>query len=249
MQDQEVKQEYQRLYLPSVFRTYEGVDPEKVGIRTFKGKDEKMIASLSYENFESKFNDIFSGVIVGLDVKNMTLGDRLYVLLWEVINSYSKTVPFNHTCSEGTCRFESTYEVDLTEIAVAELSDKYKEPIKTSLSNGNTVDLRLLTVKDELKVSEYEKNFKEDGWLYRYALTIVDDSKKDLEKLAFISELSSADVATIRAHQEVFFHGPKMEVRVTCSKCGAQEVVPLPFRIEYILPNGPSLRAYFRGAV
>lgn len=234
------------LALPSRFRVYD-IQPSAIRLRTFKGKDEKLIASLTHENFESKFIEILSNVLEGLNPRDLTIGDRLYIMLWETINSYVKFCTLDHQCSN--CFEKNQYDVDLSLLNVVELPDDFKEPYTIKVSGGKTINLRLMRVKDEEKAKDFEKNTKQSSWLYRYALTIVDDKMNDYEKMAMLEEMPAIDIALIRAFHEKFYHGPKMEVTVECKKCGASEVAPVPFRIELFFPYGETLKRYFGNAI
>jgi len=234
------------LQLPSKYLVY-NVDPKAVQLRTFKGKDEKLIASLSYENFESKLSEIIQNTLTGLDAKELTIGDRLYILLWQTIHSYTKMFSMEHQCT--SCFEKSKYDVDLTAIEVIDLPDGFKEPYPLTLSDGRTINVRLFRSKDEERAKEFEKATKQNPWLYRYGLTIIDAKMNDFEKMTMLEELPAVDVALIRAFHEKYIHGPKMEVTVECRKCGASEVALVPFRLELFFPFGEALRRYFGGAV
>ena len=237
--------QYVGVDFPSKYLVYPGLDLTKVGIRLLKGKDEKLIAELSYDNFERKFVEIIRNVMVGIDPREMTIGDRLYVMLWEAINSYSKIVDIETQC--GSCLQKVTYQIDLSQLAVIELPADFKEPYPIQLSNGNVVNMRLFRVKDEERLFDVQKAGHKT-WLYRFALSIVDD-KNEWDKVAYLEELNTRDLALIRAFHEKYYHGPKMEAITECPKCGVSEVTPVPFRLEFFFPYGKALRKYFGGTV
>lgn len=232
--------------LPSKYTVY-GIDPKTFKLRSFKGKDEKLIASLTYDNIESKFVEVLRNVMTGLDPRELTLGDRLYIMLWEAIQSYSKLCTLDYTCSQ--CLQKSSYDVDMSSFPVVDLPTAFREPYPVTLSGGQSVNLRLLRVKDEERAVAYEKATGQSAWLYKYALSIVDKKKNEMEKVAFLEELPSVDVAIIRAFHEKFNHGPRMETAVECPKCGASEVAPVPFRIDLFFPYGKTLGRYFGAAI
>lgn len=246
VKEPEILQLIEGLLLPSKFQVY-NVDPKTVQLRTFKGKDEKLIASLTYENFESKFIEILKNVLVGIDPRELTIGDRLYIMLWEVINSYTKFCTLDHQCSN--CYQKTQYDVDLSLVSVTDLPEGFKEPYPVKLTNGNIVNLRLLRVKDEEKTRDYEKATGQNAWLYRFALSIVDDKLSDVDRMTMLDEMPTVDIALIRAFHEKFYHGPKMEAMVECKKCGVSEVAPIPFRVELFFPHGDSLKRYFGDAI
>ena len=85
--------------LPSRCFPYEGVNLADVRIRPYKGKDEIFLAEINPINLEQKFVEVLKNVISGIDPEVLTLGDRLYIILWEYINSYSEITQIKTMCS------------------------------------------------------------------------------------------------------------------------------------------------------
>ena len=228
---------YFNISLPSKCLVYPGVNPADVKIRPFKGKDEKFIASMNYENLEKKFVELLKNVFVGVQPEKLTIGDRLYLLVWEVVNSYSPTVDAEIICKN--CFQRVVVTLDLSKLEVQELPDNYKEPYPITLSDGTVVNMRLFRVEDEIKVVDYEK-INPDSWLYRYALSIVSDEPID-KRVVFLENLPTKDIALIRGFHDKFYHGPIMEAPYVCPKCEIEEVVACPFRFEWLIPAGKTL--------
>jgi len=240
-----MEQNYTPLALPSKFKTYDNVDPTAVKIRVLKGKDEKLIAEITYDNIDRKFLDLMTKVIIGMDVKKMTLGDRRFIMVWLAINSYSKDFPVEFICQ--VCLQKIEYVVDLAKFEVLELPDDFHQPYTLTLSSGSTINVRLLTIEDEIKVADFEKA-GHNSWLYRYALSIVND-KKVLDNMEFLEALDVRDVAKIRAFQEKYDHGPVMSSVYECSKCGGNGKIAVPFRLEMLFPYGYALKRAFADGV
>jgi len=236
---------YKKIDLPSRCLVYPGVAPEDIKIRTFKGKDEKFIASLNYENLERKFADLLRNVLQGIAPEELTVGDRFYVLVWETINSYTPEVDIEIICKN--CFQRIVTSIDLSQLEVAELPDNFQEPYSITLSDGSVVSLRLFRVKDEIQIADYEKR-NPNSWLYRYALSLIDD-RPIQEKIDYLENLEAKDLAKIRAFHDKFYHGPIMESKYVCPKCQAEEVVDCPFRLEWILPFGKTLVRTFGNGV
>jgi hypothetical protein len=238
---------YFQIKLPSRCTVYKDVDPAKIEIRTFKGKDEKLIAEIGAENFEKKFVALLKNVMKGIDPIQLTLGDEMYVALWETINSYSKDYYVTHECEH--CLQKSEYTIDLsTQIDSVDLPEGFSEPQEVKLpDSGDLIKLRLLRVEDVLKVDEIAK-LGQNVWLYRYALSIV-DNQGIWDRVSYLENLSSKDIMYIRAFHDKFAHGPKMETSYSCQKCGGTGIMPVPFRLEMLLPYGKTLRRYTGDAV
>lgn len=233
---------YFPLDFPSKYRVYPDVDPSKVGIRTLKGKDEKLIAELTYDNFEKKFIEVLKNTLIGIDPRQLTIGDRMYIMLWQAINSYNKMAVIDTTCEH--CFQKMEMEIDLSTLQVIDLPIDFVEPYKIKLSTGDIVNLKIFRVSDEEKMYDVEKAGYQT-WLYRYALTIIDPKKGDWDKVAMLEEMDTRDLALIRAFHEKYTHGPKLETTLECPKCGGVGLVPVPFRLEMFFPYGKSLRRYF----
>jgi len=235
--------------LPSGCLVYPEIDksnPESIKIRTFKGKDEKVIAEISANNFDSKFLSILKNVVVGIDCAKLTLGDRMYLALWQTINSYSKDFTVEYECEH--CWKKATYVVDLSTLENIELPKDFKEPYQVRLpKSATTLNLRLLRAEDLIKVDELVKA-NQNVWLYRYALSIVND-KPVWDNLDYLENMDTQDLMVIRAFHDKFNHGPKMETNYVCPNCGGTGVLPVPFRLEMLLPYGKELQRYIGDAV
>lgn len=232
--------------LPSQCLVYKDVDPSQIGVRTLKGKDELLIAEMSGSNFDKKFLILLKNVLKGIDPEKLTTGDKLYITIWLVINSYSKIFPIEFECEH--CWQKAEYQVDLSTLKTNDLPGNFKEPYTVKLPKaGVEVDLRLLRYSDLLKVSEMEKQGK-NPWIRQFALSLVND-KNLFEKEEFLENLDGSDLAVIRCFHEKFFHGPKMEVVYECPKCGGTGVMPVPFRLEMLLPFGKRLEQYIGDAI
>lgn len=238
--------EYFSIELPSACKLYPGVDPSQVKIRAYIGAEEKIMSTITPANQEKKVIDILGRVLKGVDAKELTVGDRVHLLLWGVINSYSPMQRLRFNCE--FCFLALDQEFDLTTMESKPLPDDFKEPHELALSTGEKVMLRLLRLKDEVMVEDYWNRLKESGSAdngallhYRSALSVVGEKRnvKDIER--WIESLPSRDSARIRTFQDKFYHGPSMEFPYTCSKCGGAGRVPVPFRHETFFPFGRGL--------
>lgn len=235
---------------PSKCLVYSDVDlkqnPDQIQIRTFKGRDEKLIAEISNDNFEKKFVTVLKGVLKGIDPADLTVGDRLYLVVWEAINSYSKIFAIDVECEHCWSKF--VLDVDLSKLEVIELPKKFKEPYDIKLPiSGDIVKVRLLRVSDMLQINDLSRT-GENVWLYKYALTMVND-KTIWDNVDYLENLSTKDLMLIRGFHSKFEHGLKMETDYECPKCGGEGVMPVPFRLEILLPYGKKLERYTGDAI
>lgn len=251
---------YTHINLPSRCLTYDNVKPEEIGIRDILVRDEKIVTSSNYANLEKKFLVLLERVTIGLDINSLTLGDRMYLTVWLAVNSQDKNYDMSFDC--GMCGQAMKLTVDLSERDVVKLSKDFKQPYPVTLSNGDTVNLRLFTVKDEVAIANYEEQLRTviknpntdlenegDVWTYRYALSIVDDDKNIIDKQKYIEGLKTSDFAKIRVFQEKFYHGMDFSIKYICPVCRKGGTVELPFSMQLLFPSSDRLLAKYGDAI
>jgi len=222
-----MSEHYISVNLPSKCKTYEGVDPKGIAIRTLKGKDEKIIAEMTTSNFEKKLLEVFKNVVKGIDPSRLTTGDASYLMVWLAINSYSDEFGIELVCKE--CIQKIRVVIKLSQLEVKELPDDFEQPYVIELSDGKKLSLRLLTIEDEIAAVEYESKGK-NAYLYRLALSIVDKDMDIVQKERFLEDLDVKDLAKIKEFHDKFYHGPSFLTSYICPKCGAEGKVTVPFR-------------------
>jgi hypothetical protein len=234
---------FQTIKLPSLCRTYQGVDPESISIRTLTGEEERILAETKTSNYDRKILEVLKNVVQGIDVSRLTVGDRLYLLVWELMNSFSDDLPIIYICTNCGRKVDTVGK--LSSVEVKTLPKDYTEPVKRLLSDGRPVNLRLLTAGDEIKVSDYEASGGED-WIYRNALSIVSD-EDILKRMELYKSLPIKDTAIIRSFQEEFKHGPDMMFKLVCPECNEEDRIYIPFQVEFLIPTGEELIRNFGG--
>ena len=234
------------LDLPSQGKVYD-VPLDKIVIRPLWGGDEKLISELNIDNIETKYLSLFSNktrdgkpVVSGIDPSKLTLGDRLYILLWLRINSYSPKFKANLVCDY--CFEKINIEIDLTTVPEKTLPVDFKSPQEVTLDSGEKVSLRIFTVADEILAYDKEKKEGiEKTYLYRLALSIV-DSKTIPERIAFLEDLTGKDLSKIKYFHESNVHGPQLDkIPYVCPKCKEAGLLTLPFRPTWLIPSGTEI--------
>lgn len=228
--------------LPSGYRTYHDVHSENITVRPYTGEDESVLAQINPANIEKNFLVVLTRVISGIDPRNLTLGDRLYLIIWEYINSYSETVQVRQTCSN--CMEVVTFPVDLRKLEIKKLNPDLAIPTPVQLPvQGATVHLRPLTVGDEIAVEKIES--AGDAFLYRFARSFVgvDDH---VQQMVQMKTWPAKDVARIRYYHDVEAdHGPITSIKMGCPHCKEVEEVEVPFRLDFFHPEGSALGTCF----
>lgn len=234
---------YLPIQLPSGCRTYLNIAPEDITVRPYTGEDESILAQINPMNIEKNFLVILNRVISGIDPKMLTLGDRLYLIIWLYINSYSEMVKVKQLCSR--CLQEQEFSVDMRTFPTKMLNPSIQLPTPVVLPvSGTTVHLRPLNVGDEIAAEKLAASGT-DIHLYRYARTIVGQDDP-VGKMMEMQKWPAKDVARIRYYHDVEVdHGPIMTAHALCPKCGQEEEISVPFRFTFFYPEGSALTACF----
>jgi len=220
---------YRNIELPSKCAVY-NITPDQFQIRTLTGADEMALSELTSRNFETKLCTVMDRFIDGISSKDLTVGDRLYLLIWQKIQSYGSDYRVNDFICGG-CAMNKSHTFDLALMETKELG-KFDDTV--TLSDGTKVTLRPMLVRDELLVSKYESNGN-SSWLYRLALTIVDAEKDIMELVSWLGELPAVDIKEIRNWHKSVEHGTIMELEYECPTCGWRGQVAIPFRPDLLI--------------
>lgn len=223
---------YLPVNLPSKCKTY-GVDPKQIQISAYTGGDEVYIAEISIKSLDEKFAKVLDRCLKGIDPRQLTIGDRTYLMVWLCANSYSNLMVTMVTCPY--CGSVHQQQCDLFSVNSVELPDDYVEPKEITLSDGTPLKLKLTTVGDQIEIDAKEKDGF-NSWLYRWARSIV-NGKSPIDNMKWLESRGARDVAVIRGFHEKYQHGPDMKFTCKCNKCGEESVEAIPFRLEWFLPS------------
>ena len=233
---------YFPIQLPSRCLPYAEVKPEDITIRPYCGEDEIFLAQISHVNLERNFLSVLKRILQGLDPKQLTLGDRQYIVIWEYINSYSEYVRVNAMC--GKCLELAEFNVDLRTLNVMKLPEDFKQPQEVQLPiSKEKAQLKLLTVGDKVE-SERLLEKGADTYLYECACSVV--CADPLAQAEIMKSWHAKDIARVRLFQEQNKHGPLMLKSIKCPLCEEEVQIPVPFRRDYFFPTGETLRDCFR---
>lgn len=224
-------EQYVLLSLPSKCLTYEDTEPDGIKIRTFKGKEQQLVAELTPVNIKKKFLTIISNVIQGIEPQKLTSGDARYIMMWEAINSYTNMYPLKLVCE--TCLQEVELSIDLGDLDSKELPNDFKQPYEVELSDRK-IFLRLLTLEDEVNTLEMIRK-GQSSYLYNYALSIVDKDVNIVDRVKMLEEMSTADLGKIEDFHIKFDHGPDLNAKYVCPLCEGEGRVLIPFRLDRLL--------------
>jgi len=221
---------YIPLKLPSKCIPYENTDPNAIEIRPFIGEDSEILSQDKNKNIFKRFKKIIERCLRGIDPGLLTMGDIVYITLWQAINSYSGKVDLEFVCEH--C-FKSLFKsIDLDkELNSEDLSEDYLKS-QTKEIAGSEIKLHLLTLNDSIEIMERSLN-NLPTTLYRNALTMENGSTVD-ENVEFLKSLPLRDINEIEKFQDEFAYGPIMRAPYMCTECKREGEIDVPFRFELL---------------
>lgn len=225
--------------LPSKCKPYPGVDPSRIEIRTMKGCDKKLLADMVTASLEEKFAALLASkdakdvpVLSGIDPRQLTMGDRAFLLVWLQANSQSVKFPLEFRC--GSCSMQLDLTADLSKLPVTVLPDDFVEPLEVTFQSSRKVKVKLLRVGDEIDALRLEKAGQVD-YLRRFAMTLVEPVSLD-ERIKLLEEADAKDLLLLQALYEQYFHGPLLQQPYECPRCAYQGLVKIPLNLELFFP-------------
>jgi len=227
--------------LPSRCLTYD-VQPEEIRVRPYTGGDEVFLAEINIVNCNVKFREVLRRVVQGIDPGELTFGDKLYLMVWEYINSYTEMIYEMDVCSH--CMKTVSFPVDLREMDFTAFPEDMVLPLPISITNEETLYIKVLTLDDEIQIEKYSQ-IHPDGFLYKLALQLVDEKKDVLARMEYLRDSSAKVTAKVRAAAQSLYHGPSFQYTGKCPNCGEEDTIEVPFRFEFLFPTGEILTKAF----
>tara|TARA_Y100000310_G_C20704329_1_gene833634 strand:- start:4469 stop:5374 length:906 start_codon:yes stop_codon:yes gene_type:complete len=229
--------------LPTKYRLYQ--TNTLIEARPLKVIEVKKLASMDDGNIDVVINDILRRTVRGVDVNNIFLSDKLYIIFWlrgVTFRDSSYTVPFN--CSK--CKHDSEYHFEISNLNVDYLKDEYDPNEVHELEHGDTVTLRFLQLHDEFEMERFieinKKAFGEiDEELLALATMITSVNGEPVQDLArrynYVLDFSPRDLSRLSTYVSSNTAGITPKMDVTCKKCGGVTPIGVTFHGSFFLPQ------------
>jgi hypothetical protein len=238
-----------KLTLPSLGIPYGDKIPGGViDVRPMTTAEEAILYSASGDGV-SKIGAIISACLVTKAVapEDLLLTDRFYILLLLRSRSFGARYEFPLRC-QG-CSQQSKTSINLAEdLKVTRMDPSVTEPFEVPLPvSGDTVSLRFLRGKDEIRIAKYAKRVRmqssdpsDPSYLYRLALQIVAINGKEVtlaDAESYVRKLDIGDSSAMRLATEKNEAGVDTTIYVDCGQCGYTNELEMPFTVEFFRPS------------
>ncbi len=217
-------------------------------VRPLSVQEEKLIAGMNQANVDDVIDTILSRcLITTIDINDLLLSDRYYMLLMLRANSYGQEYNFTLTC--GSCNVASKYSVNIPgDFTIKNPPENAKEPFEVLLPESKiNLSFRLLRGRDEKIIRKHKDKENKKGFVamgdpaytYSLALPIVMVNNQTIDimtAIQLIERLPVKDIAYFRQVIDENTPGVITTVTKNCNACGKELVADLPMTSEFFRP-------------
>ena len=205
----------------------------------------KMLASINETNVNHVINQVLSRVIRGIEITDLLVADKLFIVFWLRANTYKDDgykVEFD--CLQ--CGATSDYEFSLDMLNIENIKEQYLEVNEMTTPSGIPFKVRYLTVKEESKVSDFLSSysgpevFDEDILNLANMISKIDGQELSLlQKYSFFlsDKCSPSDFAYMESFVRHIDFGVSPIMQIKCTKCGGTSPVAISFRADFFVPQ------------
>jgi len=230
--------------IPSKYKLYP-VGTSILG-RQLKVPEVKKLALINENNFNFVINEILKVATKGINIDDLLLGDKIYIIMWLRCNTYREPgYDLSFQCSQ--CDKDSTYEFTLDKLNIKYIRDDFSyDKLNTTLKNGDNITFKFLTVKDEQIALKFKQTYANsnmkvnDEDILNIANSIITINGKEdslLNKYGYVNNLKSTEYAYINSYIKQFDIGVRYGVDATCKLCGGVTPVGITFQGDFFIPE------------
>lgn len=251
--------------LPSGGKYYTDGHPltgqETIEIKFMTAKDEDILTSRSLLKKGLAINRFLQNIIVNNEVKvdDLLIGDKNAILTAARVSGYGPEYTTNTTCP--ACNTSAQFEFDLEEGQITgfhtESCDKEAfEGRVTDNKDGTfnialpksevTVTVRMMTGKDETKLSEAMQNKKKKNLIghdtnmtdqMRTYITAVNGSSQMTHIIGFVNAMPAKDSRFLRKTYQMIMPNYDLRQHFACEACGYDQDMEVPFTADFFWPK------------
>ena len=215
--------------------------------RPLKVLEVKQLSSINEENADNIINSVLKKAIRGINVDDILIADKLYIVFWLRSNTYKDSgYIMKYNCS--VCKQEAQNEFLLEHLGVKSIHKDFTMEKLEFIMKGNKDKLTFAfpTIRQERIADEFKANAtyitNVDSDIVGMAVlikTINGETSTMLDKYNYITELSPSDYAYLISYINKWSFGINPFVNVTCEHCGGASVMGVSFQGDFWVPEIP----------
>ena len=210
--------------LPSKGKFYSLPDPASpVRVRPMTFEDEKSIAILKKSDRINPINHLLSKCVINLNINDLLIMDKLYLLYKIREVSYGKDYKAVITCPK--CFADSEVTIDISVLLLDEIPEDLADPREITLPTlkKNAV-VRFPRLKDE-KYLDFLENKSLQLWRF---IDSIDGNTDKMVVSKVLEKLPIVDMHVIMNEITKPEYGLNSKINFICADCDGQSVVDIP---------------------
>lgn len=202
----------------------------------------KKIANMTPLNASTTLDDIIRSAVRGIDINEILISDKLYIILWLRANTYPDSgycVPF--TCD--SCDNISSFDFKVDDIDINYIRDDIKFESPLELSTKDFIICKYPRIKDETRIQKFKDSVKKsfekyDEDILNLTMTIDTVNGKEMSVMEMYNFISDTKIySQIKGYADDFNFGISSILNVKCNKCGGTIPTGLSFREDFVIPS------------
>jgi hypothetical protein len=200
----------------------------KAFVREISGHEEDMLASDKIKPITKltelisrcviKLGDITDREFIAKAAREMTIGDRAWLILAIRRRTLGDIFPYTEVCPNPACKVKRLFQVNLGDLEMRKMADPMRRLYEVELPVcGKSARFHVMTGADEEEISKYQTDMISRALHVR--VEMLGDRKPSLDE---IKSLSMRDRDTLRAKIDEVEGGVDTEIEMTCVDCGME---------------------------
>jgi len=227
--------------LPSKYKLYP--NGTNISARPLNVIEVKKLATMNEENQDLVMTDIIQRCTKGIDVKNILIADKFYILLWLRANTYKENgYLLNYECPH--CKKNSTFTFSVDVLNINYISDEYVDGVEVTLPiSKEIVTIKQKRIIDDFKKQEFHKSFKDKDYDKEILdlclwLESIGENKSLWQKYTYVeNKMHPYDFSTILSFVDKNTFGVNEMIDVICEHCKEGSQCGVSFRPDFFIPQ------------
>lgn len=203
----------------------------------------KDLSKLKTSTVNSVFNQVLSGAISGIEVEDIMLNDRLWLIYFLRSITYDD-IPFKVFGTCPICGDSGWYEYKLRDLDVTYANEDLERELE--LTNGDRVTLSFPTIGDELEIARTKadpnlmENIDVDVMTVASHIRSINGEPVSIyEAYVYFSrgKGSAKDYSRLLTHLRKYAFGASPKGAFKCRKCKQSLLVDIPLGSDFFLPE------------
>lgn len=219
------------LVLPSKSKFYKSKQP--IRIRPMKYDDEKAVI-IGRKNKEDTVNLLLSRCVTGIDVSEILLKDKLFLILKLRSISYGDEYKTIGICNN--CAAENDLSVNISELPIEFFPEDLKEPTEVTLPmTKQVVKIRFPRVADE-KFLENDETSGENLWRLVKSVGAIEDPIL-ISKFLLDPRMPIKDLHVLSNAMALNDYGVQRKIKFICRGCDHHNTLDLQLGADFFTVN------------